>query len=453
MASRSRFKINTGVVYSFLSAIIVIGGTIAAIQYAKGNYRVTRNGFFKEAGLLSANSAPTGAQVFIDGKLVTATDDTIYLEPGQYEVSIVKDGYASWRKNMTIEKELVAQTNALLLPIAPSLTSLTFTGAQNVSPSPDGQKILFYTASASARAQNGLYVLEMGNNLLPLQRSPRQIAEDVPEWDLAKAQFIWSPDNNEVLLHSDGRQVLLALDKKQNLTTLPDAGFRSRQLLSSWEEELYLRERQFLAVFPPEIIELATSGARNVYLSPDKKRLLYTAEVNVTLPEDIVPPLPATNTQPEQRVLEPNGVYVYDAEEDKNFRVGTEDAIQGLVTTKHLLATDLYNREPLTLEASPSAFVKLQATSSAQTANNFRSYFSPFFANSIQWFPNSQHLIHTGPDNQIRIMEYDSTNDTVVYSGPFAESFVYPWPDGSRLVILTSFSPKSPDNLYVIDLK
>jgi hypothetical protein len=447
-------KINTRLLYTLLSATVVIVGTVTAIQYAKGNYRITNQGFVKETGLLSANSSPTGAQVFIGGKLVTATDDTLYLEPGTYDVEIVKDGYAPWRKSMTIEKELVAQTNALLFPSAPNLTSLTFTGVQNVSPSPDGQKILFYTASASAQAQNGLYVLEMGNNLLTLQRGPRQISEDVPDWNLKQARFIWSPDSNEVMIIANGHQVLMPVDKKQSLLTLPDVGVRNRQILSGWEEELYLRERQSFSKFPPEIIEMATTSARNVYLSADKKRLLYTAQVDTTLPDDIVPPLPATNTQLEERQLKANSVYVYDAEEDKNFHVGIEDVLETNPTalTKQSLATDLYNREALTLEASPSAFARLQATTSAQTADTFKGYYSSLYTNKFQWFPDSKHLIRM-VDDQIRIMGYDGTNDTVVYSGPFAENFTYPWPDGSRVVILTTFSPKAPFNLYTIDLK
>ncbi len=87
---------------------------------------------------------------------------------------------------------------------------------------------------------------------------------------------------------------------------------------------MYLIERQLLVKFPEEIIQYATASAKNVYISPDKKKLLYTAKAQYTLPNDIIPPIPATNTQPEERTLQESGVYVYDSEEDKNFRVGTE---------------------------------------------------------------------------------------------------------------------------------
>ncbi|MFH1959608.1 MAG: PEGA domain-containing protein [Patescibacteria group bacterium] len=463
-------RINTRVLYTILSAFVILAGTIVAIGYAKGNYRFTQNGFIKESGLLSANSFPTGAQVLIDNKLVTATNDTLYLEPGTYQIKIVKDGYAPWEKTISIEKELVAQTNALLFPSAPSLTPLSFTGAENVSPSPDGQKIIYYTQAASVDTQNGLYIMELGN-LLPLQKSAKQIAENVPNWNLETANFIWSPDSNQVMVVANensaggGHHVLLSVDKKQSLTDLPDVGIRRKQIFSQWEEEMYLRERQFLAKFPEEIIQYATTSARNVYMSPDKKKLLYTAQEQHTLPEGIMPPVPATNTQLEERRLEPNGIYIYDSEEDKNFKIGTEltqdsqqdSQIDNQIDSqikypqKQLLATDLYNPLPLSLEASPSAFMKLQATSSAQTAVNFRTYHAPY-TSSYQWFPDSNHVTHSLADS-IMITEYDGTNITTVYSGPFGENFTYPWPDGSKLIILTAFSPNSPLNLYAVELK
>jgi len=452
-----RFNLNQSkirVLYTVLSAVFILIGTVLAINYAKGNYRLTQDGFVEETGLLSANSSPTGAQVLIDNKLITATDDTIYLEPGTYQIKIVKDGYTPWEKTMTIEKELVAQTNALLFPSAPSLTPLTFTGAKNISPSPDGQKIVYYTNSASTQSRNGLHVLDVGGNFLPLQKNSRQISEDILSWNLGEASFIWSPDNSQVMVAANGHHVLLSVDRKQNLGSLVDVGIRKKQILSQWEEEMYLRERQFLAKFPEEIIEYATSSARNVYISPDKKKLLYTTQADYTLPDDIIPPIPATNTQPEERALQVDRVYVYDSEEDRNFQIGMEttEGEQVINPDKKLLATDLFNPTPLSLSASPSAFVKLQATTSAQTATNFQDYYVSLYPNSFQWLPDSNHIISSSEDT-IKIMEYDGTNVTTIYSGQFAEGFVYPWPNGEKLVILTAFSPNSPLNLYAVELK
>lgn len=449
--NKNKRRFNPRVIITLLSFVVVIVGSYLAVQYAKGNYRVTKQGILTESGLLSANSFPPGAQVLINDKLVTATDDTVYLEPGDYNIKIIKDGYSPWEKNLSIQKELVTQTNAQLFPSAPSLTPLTFTGAENLIPSPDGHKIVYYTASASAQAKNGLYLVELSDNLIPFQKSSRQIVVDEPGFKLDQANLIWSPDSTQLMILSPLKKALIDIGKKSSLSTLPDISFQQKQILSQWEEEMYLRERQYLAEFPEEIIEIATASAKNVYISPDKKRLLYTATASATVPENLVPPIPARSTQPEQRELRPGYIYVYDREEDTNFElaqaVGAIDQIE-----KQLLATDLHRNQPLTLEASPSAFTQLQAETNPETAYNFNVYHTSLFINSLQWFSDSKHVMFAD-DGKIQIMEYEGTNNTTVYSGPFANKFIYPWPDGSRLIILTSFSPDSPRNLYAIELK
>lgn len=451
-----KLKVNKKVVYTLLSAFFILIGTAVAIQYAKGNFRLTDQGFVQGTGLLSANSFPTAAEVYIDGKLVTATDDTVYLEPGEYQVEIVKDGHNSWKKTIQIEEQLVVQTNATLFPSAPSLNTLTFNGAKNISPSPDGQKIIYYSNSNSNDRKNGLYILELTNNPLSFQREPRQISDNSSNFDLNTAKFIWAPDSSEVMLLGEDRQVILDITKLNTLDLLSDITFRRKQILSEWEQEMYLRERENFSKFPPEIIEIATQSAKNVYISPDKKRLLYTATTDLELPTELIPPLPASSTQPQERTLSPGGIYVYDSEEDTNFRVGTQPeqtaSDSARIAEKMLIALDMIDDNSPLLNASPSSFTTLQATTSAKTADNFNVYHSSIFAPTHQWFPDSKHLIFV-ENNSIKIMEYDNTNQTTIYSGPFSNEFVYPWPNGDRLLILTSFSPDSPQNLYALELK
>lgn len=441
--------LNLGLIYTVVSAVIILLGTLVAIQYAKGGLRFTRNGFVPQTGLLNANSFPTGAEVYVNGELTTATDNTIYLEPGEYEVEIRKEGFSSWQKQLRVQEELVTQTNAQLFPTAPRLTPLTLSGATNVVTSPDGQKVVFFTNSAHSATGNGLYLLELSNNFIPLGRGPKLIAEDVPNLDLANASFIWSPNSAELMILTSVKEMVIEVGNKVDLTTVADISWKRPQVLSEWEEEIYQRERQFLAEFPEEMITTATESAKNVYFSPDKKRLMYTATSEVTLPADILPPVPASNTQPEVRDLTINSIYVYDAEEDRNFMVGEEPTKRSMA--KHLLATDLFGPAH-SLETSPSGFARLQATNSAETAQRFQIHHTSLALNTLQWFPDSKHILFA-TDNEIHIMEYDGTNDTVIYSGPFDPNFVYPWPDGSRILILTAFSPDTPPNLYAVELR
>lgn len=475
------------IIYTLLSVSFIVIASYFAIQYARGNWRVTNEGVIANTGLLNANSFPQGAQVFINGNLTTATDDTIYLEPGDYAVKVVKEGFSPWEKQLKIQKELVTQTNATLFPIAPSITPLTFTGIKNVYPSPDGQKLLFFVDNASLEAKNGFYLLTLSNNFLSLQSGPKQLTDNPLTYNLEEAHVIWSPDSTEVMLMTDKGDFLLETERKISLVETKSISLQKEETLSQWEEEIYLRERQYLAKFPEEMVEIATQSAKNVYISPDKKRMLYTATASALIPEGIVPPVPATNTQEEARQLEIGAVYVYDREEDKNFKVAqveklpdilgeniaTDSAVLGveievekieneeepemialtdLGLEKALLTDDLHLDKARSLEASPTAFSRLQKEDDFDTAYSFSNYYTAVKLNSVQWFPDSKHLLLV-EDNRVQIMEYDGHNNTTVYSGPFADNFIYPWPDGSKLIITTTFSPDSPVNIYAINLK
>jgi hypothetical protein len=51
-------------------------------------------------------------------------------------------------------------------------------------------------------------------------------------------------------------------------------------------------------------------------------------------------------------------------------------------------------------------------------------------------------------------VEYDNTNRIALYAGPFNKEFVYPWPDGRKLVIVTNLNAAlSLPNLYTVDVK
>jgi hypothetical protein len=57
-------------------------------------------------------------------------------------------------------------------------------------------------------------------------------------------------------------------------------------------------------------------------------------------------------------------------------------------------------------------------------------------------------------EKKIEIMDYDGTNRVTVYAGPFVDTYVYPWPDTSRLVIVTNLNNTSVlPNFYTIGLK
>ncbi len=118
---------------SFAILFLMVIATTIIILYGKG-YRFgfdTGTPAISGTGLLVVTSSPDGAQVFVNGHLTTATDNTINLAPGDYDVKIFKDGYFPWQKKIAIKKEVVSKADALLLPTAPKLESITNAGVFN----------------------------------------------------------------------------------------------------------------------------------------------------------------------------------------------------------------------------------------------------------------------------------------------------------------------------------
>lgn len=70
------------------------------------------------------------------------------------------------------------------------------------------------------------------------------------------------------------------------------------------------------------------------------------------------------------------------------------------------------------------------------------------------WLPDSRHIIMV-EENTISLVDFDGTNKAVIYAGNFLDNFVFPWPDSSRLVIISSFPTPtaSEPNLYGINLR
>ncbi len=444
-----------GLFYTSFFLILTIITSFYVIQWAKGRYRTTptQSGIVKETGLLSANSFPKGAQVFVNDKLVTATDNVVYLEPNEYQITIEKEGYHNWKKTIQIEKGLVKQTNALLFPIAPSLSTITFTGINNLYISPNGEKFIYHIASASGKNKNGLYVLDISNNWQN-KRVPIQITDDLE--GLNKAEIIFSPDSSKIMIQVDKKYFLIEINTKSELSSTPDVFFQRDTILKEWEEELALKEKQILSKFPQEIINIATSSAINIFLSPDETKMLYTATKEAEIKNHLIPPVISANDQSESRLVKPGSIYVYDKTEDKNFLL-QENVLED---KKNLKIKSFINRNMISqttnenqnLATQSAVLNSLQEKDFEKTAINFNNYYSALYLPTFQWMPDSKHLLSV-KNNEITISSYDGTNPVIIYSGPFENDFVYPWPDGNKLVILTKFNPQSFLNLYAIELR
>lgn len=393
-------------------AILVPSLTMLIIKLAKGYSFDFRKKQFEPGGILVATSIPDGAQVFLNGELKTATDNPLSLLPGSYQIEIKKEGFLPWSKKILIEKELVTKTDAFLFKATPDLRPITFLGAENPALSPDADKIV-YSSSATESGKAGLWLADLNEFPFGISRSPKQIVQSKAKGkDFSQAQIFWSPDARQTLISLNNQNFLIDLNQLTLEQNLIDISWNIKSIKESWADEEKKISQAKLKRLPKELQTIIATSAADLKFSPDGEKLLFLATASAQIPENLISPLPASSTQKEEREIKPGRIYVYDLKEDKNFFITETNPSRDTRGTRDSLDTSLF------------------------------------------WFPTSRHLLWLEPE-KISLIEYDGTNKTTIYTGPFENSFVFPAPGGNKIIILTSFDQEENQipNLYSINLR
>lgn len=425
--------------FFFLAIIFVLSVTFAAIKFNQGYRLDLTTKKFKPTGLLVASSSPAGAEILVNGKLITATNNTIILAPGTYQVEIRKNSFWPWQKELFLKKELVTSADAFLFPQIPDLKPLTFAGAENPEFSPDGTKIVYAiplpdqkesSSSASLNNPAGLWIMDLSDSPFPFSREPRQIAKSVLKGrNFSVGKLYWSPDSRQILVEFSQTKENFLLDANQfnQNQALADITADLPNILVNWEKDWQARQKAKLKRFPEKLQEILIEKADNLIFSPDATKVLYVATVSATIPEELIPPVLDASTQKESRQIEEGKVYVYDIKEDRNFLVPF-DVPKPTPTPKP-------KKTKITLTPTPPITHNPQLT-------------------TPRWFPTSRHLYWIDK-NKVLVCEYDGTNQTTIYSGPFTQPFVFASPGANRLIVLTQLNsePGTKLNLFEVSLR
>lgn len=224
--------------------------------------------------MIAIKSVPDGAQVYVDGLLTTATNGNIQgVTPGLHKLTVVKNGFVSWEKEIEVFEQLVTDITAILVSKTPSLEPLTSTGAKAPVISPSLSKIAYFTKDGT---HPGVWIFPLADNQINLFKSRTDVAlEDSVKVKYSNGQSIeWSPDEREILVKMDEKSYFIyELQSKTAQATTSAAPTKKR-----WSDDVLEKRKIFLARFslPEDLNKIAT--AQTTIWSPDEKKFLYKEE-------------------------------------------------------------------------------------------------------------------------------------------------------------------------------
>lgn len=431
-------------IFSFIVICIIVASTLTVIAFAKGYRLDFDNKNLSSTGILAIASSPDGASVYANGELITATNSSINLSPSWYDVKVVKEGYIPWQKRLRIQGEVATKISALLIPTNPSLKPLTSLGVLNPILSPSQTQLAYivpFDASASGELQKkaGIWIWNLREGpVLPIGSGPKQLARSTEVLDFSNAKLLWSPDEKQLIAsfftedkiadENLEASYLLDTDTTLQIPTLTTATIPT--VLEEWQITKNELDKTISASLPKKLQPLLKNAIANIRFAEDETKFMYDATASATIPLLINPPLIGANASKEERIITPGNTYLYDIKEDKNFLI---KALPEITPTPALEAEEVAQTIPLAPVESLSEWM--------QRGDH-----------TIFWYPDSKHIFMIEKDT-IYIEEYDGLNKTTVYAGPFENSFVFPWPQGGRILILTNLSRGTHPNLYAVDLR
>ncbi|MBI3486114.1 PEGA domain-containing protein [Candidatus Daviesbacteria bacterium] len=401
-------KVSRNFLFTLLIGLVIAVIASVAIFLAKGYRFSPEKVSFSGTGIISITSVPDQASVFLDDHLITATNANINsLVPKTYKVKIQKDGFIAWEKQVEVKVGLVTDIKATLFPAIPTVYPLTYNGVLNPVLSPDGQKLVFVVPVSSDQTLNqakksGIWVWTMSEKQLAFARGnePHQIMQSLPGLDFSKGSFHFSPDSSQLLFSLPDRNLLL--DPNQLNDNPRDITPILNPTLNGWKDEAKVKDSAaILAIKDLNLRNIASNSATLIW-SPDETKFLYSDQ-KTSLLENY------------DDLSSSSSANLSEVSADKNFG-----------QTFNFKIADLTDRK---------------------TYNLPKTQF-------VAWLPDSRHLVLVNKD-KISVVEFDGSNQSVIFAGNFNPKVAYPWPDGSRLMIISSLPTPTAEqpNLYGINLK
>lgn len=264
-----------------LIAIAVLLATAILVLFAYG-FSISKDGQVVQNGLVFVSSTPSGANLYIDGKLEDQTNTRLNLPAGSYHLEIRRDGYRTWERQITVAgSDLVRYDYPFLFPSTLTTSSLAHYSGQPelLTQSLDSRWLLVMRPTIPGTFDQ----FDLKNP----KQAPTKLTIPALDYTAAKQQrwqvVSWADDDTHVLLKhtygSAGVSEFVLLDRKDptqtvNLNKLFDAQPSQVQLINNKYDKYYLYDAaadtlRTASLSAPTPVEYQTNVLAYVPLSDD----------------------------------------------------------------------------------------------------------------------------------------------------------------------------------------
>ena len=219
--SPSKRKKRAQLTFIYSLMVLAVISIVAALVLVMQGYRFNQyDGKVEQGGLVQFNSRPTGATVTVDDiQLANKTASKITLTAGDHTITMARDGYTSWAKDVTVVPGSVLWLNyARLFPVKPIVQPVAaLSAADNALASPNKEQLAIF----ATQTEPTLTLVRLNDDTPDVRAVAISSGVFTPPTTEAPQAFSvadWSGDNRHVIVQHvyDNKTEFIAIDTRGN---------------------------------------------------------------------------------------------------------------------------------------------------------------------------------------------------------------------------------------------
>jgi len=457
--------------------------SIIAIFIARGyNFTGTH---LQETGILEITSDPQDAVIFVNGEEKASTPKKIDLISGTYEITIQKDTFTTWKKEIFVEPQITTQIQATLFPKKRTLEQITFMDIDTVFFSKNGEIGLYIVSS---KQNHGIWIAKFEKNIFDLSQSQfrkivefKQISKNCPK--ISNYSINIAHDNTRAILSCNNEKFIhfYLIDLRQGQESLlhinNEIDFNPDNVdFGITNDHLLIYDKSFVGNFNTSTKELTIvttieKGYEPLITHLGEKLLVLSYnydhsqrnlwEINTRFEKQNITSLDTTFEETRNisaSIINSRFLALSDEDNSYLYEFDTKAQLKRIFSKKSVELKDwspdgtaFFFKEGNKMNSAvirtyPNGTIKVFTYT---ILNNF----SPN-NHFLKWSPDSEKiLIHDKKREKVYVLDKDGKNKTVLYKGALSAPHAFQLSKNETFLILLLKDDQKSSNLYSIKLK